>query len=264
MAERYRLSFAEAEDFVQAVRRKEWAEQKQFDYRWMAALAAAQMSGPALRWHSSLPRDAQGEWGKLELALLDTFAPSQSPATPSRRFTPSSSPATFDLADKSDFHRLALRKTGHLELAANNPKPERIRYSWPPTRGQPSHAQHGIWKMDAGGSVTPIWPLSPQVTVGAVISTPKIQPATPWSQPKPSLSFWSNPEDQFQAEHIRKNSKRVISDFGYRGIVSKKIWRLQVAPQRLESLEPMEDLSTPGSHESSGFALGATLELSQM
>ncbi|KAG9004921.1 hypothetical protein FRB90_010659 [Tulasnella sp. 427] len=41
----------------------------------MAAYAAAQMSGPALRWHMSLPRDVQTDWSKLESALLDRFAP---------------------------------------------------------------------------------------------------------------------------------------------------------------------------------------------
>ncbi|KAG8910501.1 hypothetical protein FRC00_008073, partial [Tulasnella sp. 408] len=87
MAERNRSTFrgsnaAEAEDFIQAVRRKAWAEQKQFDDSWMAAFAATQMSGPALWWHASLPRDVQRDWGKLELALLDKFGPSQQPLAP--------------------------------------------------------------------------------------------------------------------------------------------------------------------------------------
>lgn len=76
-------SAAEAEDFVQAVRRTAWAEQKQFDYAWMAAYAAALMSGPALRWHMGLPRDVQGDWRKMEVALLDRFAPDQPLAAPS-------------------------------------------------------------------------------------------------------------------------------------------------------------------------------------
>ncbi|KAG9041013.1 hypothetical protein FS837_012846 [Tulasnella sp. UAMH 9824] len=73
-------SAAEAEDFVQAVRRKAWAEQRQFDYKWMAAYAAVQMSGQALRWHMSLPRDIQSNWGKLEAAILDRYATDQLPA----------------------------------------------------------------------------------------------------------------------------------------------------------------------------------------
>lgn len=88
MAERYRSSFrgssaAEAEDFVQAVRRKAWAEEKQFDDKWMAAYAASRMRGQALRWHMGLPRDIQSDWGKLEVAILDKFAPGQPPAAPS-------------------------------------------------------------------------------------------------------------------------------------------------------------------------------------
>ncbi|KAG9007507.1 hypothetical protein FRB90_009362 [Tulasnella sp. 427] len=80
MSDPYRQLFrgssaAETEDFIQAVRSGAWSEQKQFDDRWMAAYAAAQMSGPALRWHMSLPRDVQTEWSKLESALLDRFAP---------------------------------------------------------------------------------------------------------------------------------------------------------------------------------------------
>ncbi|KAG9045424.1 hypothetical protein FS837_006334 [Tulasnella sp. UAMH 9824] len=90
MPERNRSTFrgsnaAEAEDFIQAVRRKAWAEQKQFDYSWTAAFAATQMSGPALWWHASLPRDVQSDWGKLELALLDKFGLGQPPAPPSSR-----------------------------------------------------------------------------------------------------------------------------------------------------------------------------------
>ncbi|KAG8921968.1 hypothetical protein FRC00_007998 [Tulasnella sp. 408] len=90
MAERNPPTFrgsnaAEAEDFIQAVRRKAWAEQKQFDYTWMAAFAATQMSGSALWWHARLPRDVQGDWGKLELALLDKFGLSQPPAPASSR-----------------------------------------------------------------------------------------------------------------------------------------------------------------------------------
>ncbi|KAG8896155.1 hypothetical protein FRC00_006389 [Tulasnella sp. 408] len=84
MAERNRPAFrgsnaAEAEDFVQAVRLTAWAEGK-FDYEWMAAYAAVQMSGRALRWHMSLPRDIQSDWRKLEVAILDRFAPDQPPA----------------------------------------------------------------------------------------------------------------------------------------------------------------------------------------
>ncbi|KAG8922913.1 hypothetical protein FRC01_013457 [Tulasnella sp. 417] len=78
-------SAAEAEYFVQAVRRKAWAEQKDFDYRWMAAYAATQMSGQALRWHMGLPRDVQSDWSKLEVALLDRFAPNEPPAAQSNK-----------------------------------------------------------------------------------------------------------------------------------------------------------------------------------
>ncbi|KIO19490.1 hypothetical protein M407DRAFT_30858 [Tulasnella calospora MUT 4182] len=249
MAERYPSSFrgssaAEAEDFVQAVRCKAWAEEKQFDYRWMAAYAAAQMSGQALRWHMGLPRDIQSDWGKLEVAILDRFAPNQPPAAPSNdpivpngasaqpplrtgririterdtgrfvgyvskewreekshgwsrcaiqmatqaddsplvEFRPSSSPTTFDLVDKSKFYRLALRVLRGLELHASDPtiidlisftlgpKPGSIRYSSPVTMGSVAHVQHAVWKVDLYGSITLIWPSSPQVEIGASIN----------------------------------------------------------------------------------------------
>ncbi|KAG9045425.1 hypothetical protein FS837_006335, partial [Tulasnella sp. UAMH 9824] len=94
MAERNRPAFrgssaAEAEDFVQAVRRKAWSEKKQSDYGWMAAYAAVQMSGQALRWHMSLPPDIQSDWRKLEVAILDRFAPDHPPASRNNPMVPS-------------------------------------------------------------------------------------------------------------------------------------------------------------------------------
>ncbi|KAG9041011.1 hypothetical protein FS837_012844 [Tulasnella sp. UAMH 9824] len=239
-------SAAEAEDFVQAVRRKAWAEQKQFDYRWMAAYAAVQMSGQALRWHMSLPRDIQSDWGRLEVAILDRFAPDQpqpalsnNPMVPNGasaepvlctgrirvteyvtgrfvgyisksaasqgssgfavdttnraddallvEFRPSASLVTFDLVDKSNFHRLALRLHGEkLDLStdgseyrylyiislAPGPKPGSIRYSYSLSMGQVAHVQHAVWQVDADGSITPVWPSTPQVKIGGLLSLP--------------------------------------------------------------------------------------------
>ncbi|KAG9041012.1 hypothetical protein FS837_012845 [Tulasnella sp. UAMH 9824] len=246
MAERNRPAFrgsnaAEAEDFVQAVRRTAWVEGK-FDYEWMAAYAASQMSGQALRWHMSLPRDVQSSWDKLEVALLDKFAPEQAPVAPSYdpiipsgapvelapwtgrirvtenatgrfvgylakkwstqadrgfggatsriaddallvEFRPSSALTTFDLVDKSNFHRLALKlRHDRLELdssgcqslelicLAPGPKPGSMRYSTPSWMGYVAHVQPAVWKVGVDGSITPTWPNSPQVEIGGYIT----------------------------------------------------------------------------------------------
>ncbi|KAG8942758.1 hypothetical protein FRC04_003528 [Tulasnella sp. 424] len=74
----------------------------------MAAYAAALMSGPALRWHMGLPRDVRGDWRKMEVALLDRFAPDQPPAAPSNNPTvPSGAPVAPTLC----FGRIRVTET---------------------------------------------------------------------------------------------------------------------------------------------------------
>ncbi|KAG8923258.1 hypothetical protein FRC01_012992 [Tulasnella sp. 417] len=244
----------------------------------MAAYAATQMSGQALRWHMGLPRDVRSDWIKLEVALLDRFAPDELPAaqpmnnplvpsgapveptlctgrirltehdtgrfvgylskntgktdhygfsvapTSTRaddallvEFRPSSHLVTFDLVDKSTFHRLALRLRGErLELhdpetrdfeiicLAPGPKPGSIRYSSPTEMGVVVHVQHAVWKVGVDGSITPVWPKSPEVEIGGSIIKP---PANP------DLSLVSNMTGLMKEYWYSKKAIRVKLEF---------------------------------------------------
>lgn len=64
----------EAERFVQFVRMKAFQAEKSDDDKWMAALAAAHLLGPALRWHSELPLTVRTSWERLERAVLLSFS----------------------------------------------------------------------------------------------------------------------------------------------------------------------------------------------
>ncbi|KAG8985375.1 hypothetical protein FRB90_004754 [Tulasnella sp. 427] len=102
----------------------------------MAEYAGAQMIGAALRWHMSLPRDVQANWRKLEIAVLDRFAPEQPPATVQDK--------RFDLI-----------------CMATGRKPGSIRYSDFAHPGTERYVQTAVWKVGPDASVTLVWPPSP-------------------------------------------------------------------------------------------------------
>ncbi|KAG9027345.1 hypothetical protein FS837_004305 [Tulasnella sp. UAMH 9824] len=60
----------EAEQFIRAVRDKAIDEGKRNGNEWIVAYAESCLAGEALRWYTYLDSDTQGNWKKLQQALL--------------------------------------------------------------------------------------------------------------------------------------------------------------------------------------------------
>ncbi|KAG8960520.1 hypothetical protein FRC00_000144, partial [Tulasnella sp. 408] len=65
----------ECTTFIQAIREAAWAEGKLRDAAWMADLASLYFSSKAMSWHAKLPVEVRQDWFKLEVALVDRWAP---------------------------------------------------------------------------------------------------------------------------------------------------------------------------------------------
>ncbi|KIO24043.1 hypothetical protein M407DRAFT_26573 [Tulasnella calospora MUT 4182] len=65
----------ECDEFISAIRARALWEGKQRDAAWKADFAAPLFSRKALAWHSRLPEDVREDWSKLEIALLEQWAP---------------------------------------------------------------------------------------------------------------------------------------------------------------------------------------------
>ncbi|KAG8935323.1 hypothetical protein FRC01_003075 [Tulasnella sp. 417] len=70
-------SGSEAEGFIQAVNRIAFAENRSQDSQWKAELASTAFSGNALQWFRSLSPQVQSDWGALQKALLQRYAPEE-------------------------------------------------------------------------------------------------------------------------------------------------------------------------------------------
>ncbi|KAG8916168.1 hypothetical protein FRC01_003318 [Tulasnella sp. 417] len=66
-------SESECQEFVSQIRQRAVAEGKEDDSNWMVRLAFPCFLGKALKWHASLPIDAQSSWKCLERAILLDF-----------------------------------------------------------------------------------------------------------------------------------------------------------------------------------------------
>ncbi|KAG8950673.1 hypothetical protein FRC04_007298 [Tulasnella sp. 424] len=84
---------AEAERFINRLRRIARAEGKLRDKEWMLDLALTCLEGDALRWHSRLPREVRNDWDALEDALLEKYPPSSPTGEPNRRSSFEPTPA---------------------------------------------------------------------------------------------------------------------------------------------------------------------------
>lgn len=128
---------AEAERFINLLRRRARAEGKLRDKEWILDLAVSSLEGEALRWHSRLPRQVRNDWDALEDALLEQYPPSSPTNETNRRSSfeatpggtpteaagaaPAPAPAPISEISRS-FMQLSLGpQTGLIKVVADDP-----------------------------------------------------------------------------------------------------------------------------------------------
>ncbi|KIO30649.1 hypothetical protein M407DRAFT_149218 [Tulasnella calospora MUT 4182] len=99
-------NWEECSAFIQRIRAAAWREMKFQEPAWMAYFASLHLSGDALTWYLRLPPEVQGDWAKLQAALVAQWSLSGSDIR--------SDPPNVPIAATAAYHN-GNKKRDHLE-----------------------------------------------------------------------------------------------------------------------------------------------------